>query len=213
MPRVKRGQRRDVLTRTYTAALHPRGNSALLEHQSTVVLSATRRLLYLLTQAVADQTSTPQWVEAWRAATSRTERIRLASIIAGSWVGVEISPPLSIALPGGVHQAEDVVASHLASLGLNDAEIEQFLADQALTKAPTDDVDATWVSYLPSQPTPTLGWESLNDRLTGHPHRTTNGALNIPCANTLSRGMGQGDKTDPAPIIARATTLPSRTGL
>ena len=189
MPRVKRGQRRDVLTRTYTAALHPRGNSALLEHQSTVVLSATRRLLHLLTQAVADQTSTPQWVEAWRAATSRTERIRLASNIAGSWVGVEVSPPLSIALPGGVHQAEDVIAAHLASLGLNDAEIEQFLADQALTKAPTDDVDATWVSYLPTQPTPTLGWESLNDRLTGHPHRTTNGALNIPCANTLSRGM------------------------
>lgn len=207
MPKLRRGQRRDVLTRTYTAALHPRGNSALLEHQSTVVLSATRRLLHLLTQAVADQTSTSQWVEAWCTATSRAERIRLASIIVGSWVGTEISPPLSIALPGGVRQAEDVVATQLASLGLDDAAIEQFLADQALTKAPTDDVDATWVSYLPTQPIPTLGWESLNDRLTGHPHRTTNGALNIPCANTLSRGMGQGSKTDPAPIIARASTL------
>jgi len=198
----------DVLTRTYTAIVHPRDAERRLERQVRTVSRGAAACVPLLTRAVAHRASSPEWIGAWRTAVGE-DAPRLASLITASWVGVEVNPPLSACLPGGSHQAEEIVSANLRHLGLNENEVSRFVSDQVVTRSPVLTDGAVWVSYLPDDLSSgeTVGWEKLDERLTGLPSRAPSGALSIPCANVMSRGMGQGDKTDPVAVARRAGAL------
>lgn len=197
----------DTLTRTYSAIVHPRSNDADLTEQVRITTAGVRASIEALSAVIAHQTLTPAWLDAWAGAATKADRVRLASLIAASLVGVEPNPPLSAAITGGQDEVDNLLRDVLAEHGMKKRDVDAFIHDQAVTSTPVPP-GYQWVSYVDDDLTiPTLGWETLDSRLTGTPTGAPTGALNISCANTISRGMGRGEKTDPHAVLTKAHAL------
>ena len=174
---------------------------------NTTIARIQRQLLAVVATAVNGE-----WVDRYLAADSLKERVRLATVIAGSWVAPVDEDADENLFPllgeGTVDDAAQVVRQHLAVLGYDQDTSDALLRDAAPllarreppeNAAPTGRFarrDTRWVSLLPlagMEPSD-IGWGTgntdLRARLTGTPDGAKTGDLNILTSGLLSYALG-----------------------
>jgi len=200
-------------TRTYHATVDLGENTEAFLAHHVATNNAAGELAGALKHMIA--TLVPaQWVELWENHAGTPAGVRIASWIAGSWVGTERSDS---APPRTVTHAQAIDAVRRRAVELRPGiDAEQFLKDAAILHGTVRD-DAVWVDYLDGDPVPAIGWEGLDVRLLGSASEPvkSNDEITKPgkgdmvqsCSRLWGRAVGTGRKADGLLLVERSAAL------